>query len=100
MLLVHRGGELGACGDSRPRKHGYLGQAEVKNFGVASASDEDVGGLDVAVDDALGMCGVEGVGYTDGEIEEAVQFHGAVGDEVLQRLAVEELHDDEGLAVL
>jgi len=37
-------------------------QAEIENLGVAALGHKDVGGFDVAVDDALGMRGVEGVG--------------------------------------
>ncbi len=42
-------------------------EAEVENFCVAAFGDEDVGGLDVAVDDAGAMSGVESVGDFDAE---------------------------------
>ena len=41
---------------------GDFGQTEVEDLGVSALGDEDVGGLNVAMDDALGMCGVEAVG--------------------------------------
>jgi|ERR1017187_517745 hypothetical protein len=53
----------------------------------------------VAVHDAFGVGGVEGVGNLDGDIEETVELHGTAGDEVLESLALETLHRDEGLAV-
>src|SRR5262249_4727410 len=43
-----------------------LGEAEVENFRIATRSDEDVGGLDVAMDDALRVSGGEGVYDLDG----------------------------------
>ncbi len=77
-----------------------LGQAKVEDFGVAAFGDEDVSGLDVAVDDAFGVGGVEGVGNFDGECRGAVHLHRAAGDPVLEGLAFETFHGDEGLAVL
>ena len=48
---------------------GDLGQAEVQNLGVAALGDENVRGLDVAVNDSLGMRGVESVGDLDAETQ-------------------------------
>ena len=78
---------------------GNFGEAEIEDFGVAALGDEDVGGLDVAMDDAFAVGGVERVGDLNGEIEQIVEFHGAAGDGVLQGLAVEKFHGDEGFAV-
>ena len=85
--------EGSACG-ARVRD---LGEAEIEDFGVAAFGDEDVGGLDVAMNDAFGMGGIERVGDFDGEVEEAVKFHGTASDEVFQSLAFETFHGDEGL---
>ena len=76
-----------------------LGQAEVEDLRLAALGDEDVGGLDVAVDDALRVRGVEGVCNLDPEIERDFERERPVVDAVLQRLAVEELHRDERLAL-
>ena len=46
----------------------YFGEAEVENFGVAALGDENIRRLDVAVDDALGVRGIERVGNFDGEV--------------------------------
>ena len=93
---------LGSCGlvltgATRGRD---LGQAEIENLGVAALGYEDVGGFDVAVHDAFGVRGIECVGDLDGEGKQSVQLERSCADQVFERLAVEKLHGDEGLAVL
>ncbi len=78
---------------------GDFGEAEIENFGMAALSDENVGGLDVAMDDAFGVSGIESVGDFDGDFEESIQFHGLAGNDVLESGAVETFHDHEGMAV-
>ena len=78
---------------------GDFGETEVENFGLAAGGDEDVGGLDVAVDDAFGVGGVEGIGNVDGDFEKRIEFEGAAGDGVLEGFAFEAFHGDEGAAV-
>ena len=43
--------------------------------------------------------GIEGVGDFDGEVEEAIEFHGTASDEVLEGLPFETFHGDEGPSV-
>ena len=64
---------------------------------MAALGDENVGGLDVAMDDAFGVGGVEGVGDLDGERENRLGLHRPAADAVLEGQAVEKLHGDEGL---
>ena len=78
---------------------GDFREAEVEDFGVAAFGDENVGGLDVAMDDAFGVGGVECVGDFDGDAEETIEFEGLAGDDVLERDAIEKFHGDEGCAV-
>ncbi len=63
---------------------------------MAARGDEDVGGLDVAVDDAFGMGGVAGVGNLDSAVEKKIQLEWTAGNALAKRLAFEELHSDEG----
>jgi hypothetical protein len=48
---------------------GDFGEAEVEDFGMAALGDENVGGFDVAMNDAFGVGSIEGIGNLDGEIK-------------------------------
>ena len=50
----------------------HLRQPEIQNLGVPALGDEDVGGLDVAVDDAFAVRGVQRVGNLDRQTEQNV----------------------------
>ena len=77
-----------------------FGQSEVENLGVAASGHEDVGGLDVAMHDALGVRRIERVGDLNAKVEEGVGFQGPARHAVLEGLAVEQFHDDEALALM
>ncbi len=47
--------------------YGELGESEVENFGVIALGHEKVGWLNIAMDDLLGVGGIESVGNLDGE---------------------------------
>ena len=74
---------------------GVLGEAEVENFGLAARGDENIRGLDVAMNNSAGMCGVEGIGNLNGEIEERGERDGAAADAFAEGLAFEQLHNEE-----
>ena len=68
MLLQRQSGLCHHCIGSDICKHGcHFRQPEVQNLGVPTVSDKDVGRLDVAVNDPLGVRGVERIGDLDSE---------------------------------
>ena len=75
-----------------------LRQAEVENLGVSPLGDENVGGFDVAMNDAFAVSGIERIGNLDGNRDNALRIQGACGDQVFQRHAIQVLHGDERLA--
>ena len=76
-----------------------LGKTEVQNFSPATFHDENVGGFDVAMDDALRVCSIEPFGNLDGHVQKSSDFHRPACDNVLQRDSVKKLHHDECLPV-
>ena len=72
-----------------------LRQAEVQNLGVAALCHEDVGGLDVAVDDAFAVRGIESVGNLNSQRQKHLQVQRPARDPVLQGHAIEIFHGDE-----
>ena len=67
---------------------------------MVSLSDENVGRLDVAVDDPRGVGGIERIGDLNSERQQRFHLQGAPGDALLQCGALQVLHHDEGLALL
>jgi hypothetical protein len=79
---------------------GDLRETEVENFRVATLRDEDIGGLDVAVNDPFRVRCVESIRHFYRDLKQAIHFHRLARDQVLQCCAIEILHDDECLPVL
>jgi hypothetical protein len=77
-----------------------LGQAEVEHLHLSCIGDEDVGGLDVTVDDAALVGGVERIGDLDAVFHQGREFDRLSADLLIQRLAFEQLHGHELLAVV
>ena len=77
-----------------------LGEAKIQDFDAAAVGNENVGGLDVAMDDALFVGGVESVGDLCAEVDDAWNGKGTGGDQLVESLAFEQLHGDEGAAIL
>ena len=74
--------------------HAGLGDAEVGDLGGAVGHDQQVARLDVAVHDAGPVRGVQGAGGLGDDVEHDVGVEPAVPlDDLGQRLAVDQLHD-------
>src|ERR1700722_8371024 len=82
------------------RPAGLFGQSEVKNLGLVAAGYKNIGGLDVAVDDSLGVSGVESVGDLSAEVEYLLEFQRVAMDETLKSLTFEQFHGDEVASVI
>jgi len=75
-----------------------LDEAEVENL-RSVRGQQDVGGLDIAVDDAGGMSRLKGVGEGRADLEEGPQVQRALPDSLLQGLTLEQLHDNKCPAI-
>jgi hypothetical protein len=72
-----------------------LGDAEVGEQNTTVGRHEDVAGLDVAVDEAGAMGGVEGGGDARADVDRQLRAEpGLHVEQLTQALAVDELHDD------
>ncbi len=87
-----RGGEVGAAG-------GDLGDAEVGDLGPQPFEQDDVGRLDVAVDDPLRVGEVERFGDLGHDVPDLVEVQRPpLRERFLQVLPFDVLHGDEGHA--
>ena len=81
MLRAHSAAVI-ACRAWLPRlRLGFgvdFGQSEIQYLRVAALGDENVRGLDVAVDDAFGVRRIERIGNLDGQIEQQLRSLSAV----------------------
>ncbi len=77
-----------------------LSQAEIEDLGVASLGNENVGRLDVPVDDAPGVGGIERIRDLDSKRQQRVLLQRLPGDAMLQCRAFQILHDEESTTVL
>ena len=75
IVPVMRVGRRNLAGRTGRRRD--LRQTKIQNLGVPALGHEDVRGLDVAVDDAFGVGGVECVGNLDGQRRAASRFPAA-----------------------
>ena len=77
-----------------------LGETKIEELYLTAIGNENVRGLDVAVNDGLGVCGFEGIGHLVAIFRDALDFHGFSGNEVLEGVAFQVFHDDETLAFI
>ena len=63
-------------------------------------TDQDVGGLDVPVDDSLGVSRLQGIGNLRAQLQKLIGGERPLPDDLGEWLALQELHDDEVLGVV
>jgi len=63
----------------------HFGQPKVENLSVPALRNEGVRGLDVAMDDARGVRGVQCVRHLHRHRQQRLQFHRPTRDQVLER---------------
>ena len=73
---------------------GHFGETEIEDLGLSAFGDEQIGGLQVAVDDSGSVGNVEGVGDLDAEIDLLVHRKRFALDAIFQSAAFEVLHHD------
>ncbi len=83
--------------DARRPSDDQLGQTEVQNLGLPARGHEDVGGLEVAMNNALRVSGVQRIHNLTCQIQERPCLDRLSSYAMLERLAFQQLHDDEGL---
>jgi len=77
-----------------------FGQAEIEHLRLPALRDENVRRFDVAMNDALGVRGVDGVRDLNPEVENLFDRDRVTVQVLAQRFAVDELHRDERRVVL
>jgi hypothetical protein len=75
-------------------------QSEVEDLGGTELRHKNVGGFDVAVNNAMGMSGGESVRNLDGPLQELGYFHSAGVAELPKIGSIEEFHDEKRLAIV
>ena len=105
---ICHGADHGAHGGPRPgrelveplafRLH-ELRDAEVEDLHAPIARDEEVVGLEVAVDDALAMCDGQSTRGLRGQVDDALGAERAALQSLAQGLALEQLGDEVGVSV-
>ena len=94
----HRVGPHGERGVQR-RPAGWrlqeLGQPEVEHLHLAACGDDDVGALDVAMDDAPAVRFGQRVGHLPGDVHGLAHGERAMGDARREDLALDVLHHQE-----
>ena len=83
------------------RRVGCARDPEVDHPHVPTPLDEDIGRLDVAMDDAALVCSLQRAGHVDDDAERDVELQTPVAlEDALQILSVDQLHDDEVDAIV
>jgi len=81
------------------RLEGDLRQPKIENLRLTSIRDEDVRGLDVAVDYAFGVRSIQRIGNRDAQIEHRLHLQRLASDLVPERLPLQQFHGDKGAPI-
>src|SRR5208283_1135285 len=73
---------------------------EVENLGVTALGDKNINRIDIAMNDAVGVGGIEGIGNFDCQPKQGFEIQRSPTNTELQGQAIQKLHGDESLAVL
>ena len=76
----------------------HLGQSEVQHLRTTSLGGKDIRWLDVSVHDAFRVRCVQSLGNPDRQIQQLLRLERTSVNPVLERLAVQKLTGNEGLA--
>src|SRR6185369_13058582 len=79
--------------------HGELRQTEIQNLGVAALGDENICRLDIPMNDAVRMGGIERVGDLYSQVKQQWQWQWVVGNALSQSRAIQILHRDKALVL-
>src|SRR5688572_14363973 len=96
----HAGGGIGGDAAGPRSVGGGVGETEVEDLDPAVEGDEEVLGLQVAMDDAFGMRRGEAVGHGGSQLRRFPPRKSAAAEAVAQRLSLQQLHDGVGHPVL
>ena len=77
-----------------------LSQSKIENFRLAAGGDEDIRGLDIAMNDAARMGGIERIGDLRAEIEQGIRGHGPAADAFTKRLPFKDFHHQIGAPIV
>ena len=94
----HFGGDGRHRGRACAHSHAFgseFGEAEVEHLRLSALRHKNIGGLDVAMDDAFRVGGFERVGDLNSQVEHLIEGEWLFGDPVFQRLPFKQLHRDE-----
>src|SRR5215470_7987300 len=79
---------------------GYFCQSKVEQLSVPSLRDEDVGRLNVPMNNANGMCSIQCISDFDAQIDYRFDVQRLPCNLVLQRHAIQKFHGDEWLPIV
>ena len=84
-MLLTRGAERESrlIGGRTRTDNGDFCQTKIQDLGVAVLGHEDVGRLDIAMNDPLGMGRIQSVGDPNGDVQQRLHLHGSFVNQML-----------------